>query len=81
MRCITLGAADEQIGQCEGAGENSYRGSEVKVLVRLAADPWALCAYRSRLATIECNYGGANAIAGNAAVDVHRRGADCLWRR
>src|SRR5690606_25375116 len=40
---ITLGAADEQIGQCEGAGNNSYRSSVVKVLVRLAADPMALC--------------------------------------
>src|SRR5690606_24145420 len=41
---ITLGAADEQIGQCEGAGNNSYRSSVVKVLVRLAADPMALAA-------------------------------------
>src|SRR5690606_13960278 len=78
---LTLGEADKQVGQYEGAGDNSYRSSSVKVLAGLAAYPWALCAYRSRLATIECNYGGANAIAGNAAVDVHRRGADCLWRR
>ena len=39
---LTLGAADEQIGQCEGAGDNSYRGSAVEALERLAADPWAL---------------------------------------
>ena len=39
---ITLGAADEQIGQCEGTGENSHRSSTVKALVRLAADPMAL---------------------------------------
>jgi hypothetical protein len=37
-----LGAADEQIGQCEGAGDNSFRSSVVKALVGLAADPWAL---------------------------------------
>src|SRR5690606_3047072 len=36
------GAADEQISQCDDAGGNSYRGSGVKVLVRLAADPMAL---------------------------------------
>jgi hypothetical protein len=41
-RGITLGAADEQIGQCEDAGRNSYRSSAVKMLERLAADPWAL---------------------------------------
>ena len=39
---ITLGAADEQISQHEGAGENSYRSSAVKALAGLAADPWAL---------------------------------------
>ena len=27
MRGLTLGAADEQVGQCEGAGDNSYRSS------------------------------------------------------
>src|SRR5690606_13649751 len=42
MGGITLGEADEQIGQCEGAGSNSYRSSDVKVLERLAADPYAL---------------------------------------
>ena len=49
MRCIALGAADEQVGQCVGAGENSYRSSHVRVLDRLAADPWAL----DRLAILE----------------------------
>ena len=44
---ITLGAADEQIGQKEGAGNNSYRSSAAKVLVRLAADPWALDGHRA----------------------------------
>jgi hypothetical protein len=43
MRGLTLGAADEQVGQCEGAGDNSYRSSVVKALAWLAADPWALC--------------------------------------
>ena len=41
-RRLTLGAADEQVGQCEGAGKNSYRSLVVKALARLAADPWAL---------------------------------------
>jgi hypothetical protein len=40
---ITLGAADERAGQYKDAGNNSYRSSAVKVLVRLAADPAALC--------------------------------------
>ena len=37
-----MGAADEQTGRCEDTGSNSYRSSAVKMLVRLAADPWAL---------------------------------------
>ena len=44
---LTLGAADEQIGQCEGAGENSYCSSVAKVLAGLAADPWALGGQRA----------------------------------
>jgi hypothetical protein len=42
MRGLTLGEADEQIGPCEGAGNNSYRSSIAKVLVGLAAYPMAL---------------------------------------
>jgi hypothetical protein len=38
---MTLGAADEQIGQRAGAGDDSYRSSVVKALARLAADPVA----------------------------------------
>src|SRR5688572_7195249 len=49
--CLTLGAADEQIGQSEGAGNNSYRSSVVEALERLAADPWAL--YRGRYGAFE----------------------------
>ena len=40
--CLTLGEADKQVVQYEGAVENSYRGSNVKTLVWLAAYPWAL---------------------------------------
>ena len=47
---LTLGAADEQAGQCEGAGSNSYRSSDVKELDKLAADPWALGSERIRYA-------------------------------
>jgi len=36
---LTLGEADEQIGQREAAGENSYRSSDVKALAGLAAYP------------------------------------------
>ena len=43
MGGITLGAADEQIGQYEEAGDNSYRSSFAKALAGLAADPMALC--------------------------------------
>lgn len=39
---ITLGEADEQTGQCEEAGENSYRSSVVRTLAGLAAYPMAL---------------------------------------
>ena len=42
MRCITLGEADKQVGQHEGAGESSYCSSVVKALAWLAAYPWAL---------------------------------------
>ena len=42
-RGITLGEADKQVGQYEGAGDNSYRRSIVKALAGLAAYPWALC--------------------------------------
>ena len=41
-RDLTLGATDEQIGQCEAASENSHRSSVVKALAGLAAYPWAL---------------------------------------
>jgi hypothetical protein len=34
---LTLGEADEQAGQSEGAGENSYRNSVVKALDGRAA--------------------------------------------
>src|SRR5690606_27670668 len=53
---LTLGAADEQIGQCYGAGSNSYRSSAMQTLERLAADPWALCGQRAidRLRTLPC---------------------------
>ena len=43
-RVLTLGAADEQIDQCEDASENSYRSIAVMALAGLAADPWALAA-------------------------------------
>jgi hypothetical protein len=52
LNCIgrlTLGAADEQIRQREVDGDNSYRNSDVKVLVRLAAYPWALYGTESYL--------------------------------
>ena len=49
-----MGAADEQISQREGAGENSYRSSAVKVLAGLAADPGALCGVRANGATMKC---------------------------
>lgn len=35
-----LGAADEQVGQFEGAGFNWYRSAVVTVQVRLAAASW-----------------------------------------
>jgi hypothetical protein len=41
-RGLTLGAADEQIGQRERAGDNSYRSSVAKVLAGLAADPYGV---------------------------------------
>src|SRR5690606_12728250 len=41
-RGLTLGEADKQTVQRAGAGENSYRSSDVKVLAGLAAYPWAL---------------------------------------
>jgi len=57
MRGLTLGAADEQVGQCEGAGDNSYRSSVVKALAWLAADPCGvmppLYQYRHRCATFD----------------------------
>jgi hypothetical protein len=45
---ITLGEADKQVGQSEGAGNNSYRSSVVKALAGLAAYPWALDSPASR---------------------------------
>jgi hypothetical protein len=41
MRGLKRGATDEQVGWPFGAGENSNSNSDVKLLVRLAADPIA----------------------------------------
>jgi hypothetical protein len=40
---LTLGEADKQVSQYEGAGYNSYRRSVARALAWLAAYPWALC--------------------------------------
>ena len=41
-RHLTLGAADKQAGQSEGAGSNSYCSSNGMALAGLAAYPMAL---------------------------------------
>jgi hypothetical protein len=41
-RHVTLGEADEQVGQCEGAGKSAYRSSDVMALAGFAAYPVAL---------------------------------------